>query len=250
MDTKHTSKDSNTDNKTETSPDTVSDLKEGKPSLTSGARSSIRQGLQSDHQTTLQDQTKLGASQEAPTSDAVNATILHTAYEDAVRKAVEDPDQGIHVYNQDLVGTINGKSKAGKGLSDSKSDQVANGKGFIDTRIDQEVNGKTFTTIIDYKTHDMSQWSKSDAERYAKEFGEQMSKYQKSPDTPEVVKLFLIHTGKKPEDPSVLESYKDAAALHGFEVKFPIMKDTEVFEDHVQGLIQSVQEAMDETRSV
>lgn len=152
----------------------------------------------------------------------VDGTKDHPIYEQAAYDAIDDPDNEVHVWNEEAVRI--------------KNEDGSMGIGKIDTRID---HGEK-TTLLDYKTNDMLNWTHSDASRHGHDHGSKMRQYMESPDTPDDSKGTLIQIGRPSKDPIISDTYHNAAAEHGVNVKFPEGGEPD-------DVVASVREAMDET---
>jgi len=146
---------------------------------------------------------------------AQDGTADHVIYQDSVEDALDDPDKGMSVYNNERVTNSDGS------------------QGIIDSRINN--------TIVDYKTNDMSRWSVADATRFGHEHGSQVQGYVESVDTPADSQGFIIAAGRPPGDETVQEAYVQAADQHQVEVKFTRGGEPE-------DIVSSVEEAVTETR--
>ena len=118
----------------------------------------------------------------------------HAIYGRTVEDALDDTDKGVNVYSNEQVTLPDGRN------------------GFIDTRINE--------TIIDYKTHDMIDWTEADAKHYGNEHGEQVRGYMESPDTPDDALGFIIATGRSPDTDGVWKVYQDTLAEYGVGVRY------------------------------
>jgi hypothetical protein len=127
---------------------------------------------------------------------AEDGTAAHTIYERSVEDSLDDQDKDVSVYSNEVITLPDGQT------------------GIIDTRVN--------STIVDYKTHDMSNWKKADAIHFGHEHGQQVENYVNSPNTPTDAKGYIIAAGKPPADASVQQKYTDTLAGHGVDVKYPV----------------------------
>lgn len=151
---------------------------------------------------------------------AQDGTRIHKIYEQSVEDAIDDVDNDVAVWNGEAVGV----SREGRLY------------GVIDTSIEHGDH----TTIVDYKTHDMTDWTVAKAKRIGKEQGKQVESYVRSPQTPSDAQGYIIAVGRRPKDVEVEKAYVEVLAKHGVKVKFAEGGEPE----HV---VKAVREAMSQT---
>ena len=155
-----------------------------------------------------------------------DGSIYHAICEQEVQYQIEDGDRGIEVNNSFPV-TVHAKDGTPK-------------TGYIDSWI--EDNG--YTSIIDYKTNDMSAWSINDANRFGHEHGSQVQAYVNSPEVPSQARGYVLALGKVSASPEVTQAYKKAIAEQGVQLMFV---DGDGTPDDV---VKSVRKCMKKTRSL
>ena len=157
---------------------------------------------------------------QTPESDlrwtAQDGTADHVIYGQAVEDALDDPDKGINVYNNEHVTKPDGS------------------EGIIDTRINN--------VIVDYKTHDMSNWTVRQATNFGHEHGQQVQDYVQSPDTPADAEGYVIAAGRRPNDPLAQQAYTRTLAEHDVGVKYPAGGEP-------QDIVNSAREAYQEANT-
>lgn len=148
---------------------------------------------------------------------ALDGTGVHTIYQEMVDCEIDDTSNGIEVYNNEGV-------------------NLSEGVGKIDTLIAH----KGYTTIVDYKTHDMTNWTLAYAERLGREHGQQVKGYVDGTQIASGIKGYIIAVGRLPRDAEAKAAYVQAVAEHGVDVKF-----TEGGEP--EDVVKAVREAMQQT---
>jgi hypothetical protein len=93
--------------------------------------------------------------------------------------------------------------------------EMTNSAGTLDTYIRRGEKG----IVIDYKTHDMTEWPQADALREGKKQGEQVLRYLTAICKDENILAqhihgYVIHTGKPPNDMQVLNAYRSELNDH------------------------------------
>lgn len=131
-----------------------------------------------------------------------DGSIYHAICEQEVQYQIEDGDRGIEVNNNFPV-TVQAKDGTPR-------------TGYIDSCI--EDNG--YTSIIDYKTNDMSTWSINDANRFGHEHGSQVQAYVNSPEVSSQAKGYVLSLGRVSNSPEVAQAYAKAVAEHGVQLVF------------------------------
>lgn len=134
---------------------------------------------------------------------AKDGTGAHDLYETAVEDALDE-------------------TATRDGVCREVSSEMMTSAGEIDTYIQKGNKG----LVIDYKTHDMSNWTVSNAQVYGKEHGQQIQQYMTaiSQDTAsysvpfENLTGYVVAVNKLPKNPQALQTY--LAALNFFGVSF------------------------------
>jgi len=128
---------------------------------------------------------------------AKDGTNYHSISQQSVEDSIDDIDNGIEVTNNLPV----------KVKDENGDDQY----GIVDTLIEDNGNN----TIIDYKTHDMSTWTISDAIRYGYEHGSQVNGYMHSPEVPRSSRGEIFAVGKSSSSDDVAQAYVKAVGEYG-----------------------------------
>jgi hypothetical protein len=152
----------------------------------------------------------------------VDGSIMHSIYEQKAYDELDNPEEGISVWNEEpiFVADAHGNKKIGK----------------VDTRIDHGNN----TTLIDYKTNDMNDWTEADGRRFGHEHGEKMKEYMESNQTPVGSLGYIIQCGRLPKNEYAKRVYSDSIEQYGGKVLFPD-------DGTPESVIGSVREAMEKT---
>jgi len=147
--------------------------------------------------------------------------------------------QGIHQYYEGAVEDAFDQTAESEDGDDrevySEEGTVA---GYIDTFICRGNDG----IVIDYKSHDMQNWSVSDARRYAQAHGLQVQGYVealKAEDNhPNNVTGYVFACNRLPSNPEVFEAYKSTLAQYGIQVISPVSGEAEDVVKEVGKLIK------------
>lgn len=107
-------------------------------------------------------------------------------------------------------------------------------EGRIDLRVDDKY-------LFDYKTHDMREWTDTQATRYGDEHGKQMRSYVESWDTPDDAHGWLVST-VPPNSEFVREAYSSAAGKHNVDVIFGKSEQPEDVIDAIENTIDQMEE--------
>ncbi len=134
---------------------------------------------------------------------AQDGTGTHRLYEDSVEDALDETAER-------------------DGVCREVSSEMSTSAGNVDTYIQKGKNG----LVIDYKTHDMTNWTVADANRYAQEHGQQVQGYmtaisQDGADysvPSDKLAGYIVAVNKLPQEEKALQAYQDV--LNSFGVQF------------------------------
>jgi hypothetical protein len=122
--------------------------------------------------------------------------------------------------------------------------RVANEDGSLrNGKIDTYVEHGNHTTLIDYKSHDMANWTPAKAKASGQEHGQQMWEYLQSEDTPANAQGFILQVGRPSNDPEVMQAYRKHAEA------FPGVRVISSPGGDLQSVARSTEDAVSQTKN-